>query len=156
MAGLDDSDDDEDAQAQQQDDGTAEPDAQRQRVLDSDRSSSESEGEGEDLLEDQQQDYAAMPALDQYERQDLDEREYGVDQEARLAAEAELDRREGRLNLVDRALAEDDEMELDTAHRDRRRMAEACRVSQSLHIVRSTGLCDRWRGRGLDLQGRAN
>ena len=126
MAGLDDSDDDDDAlqqeQQQQLNDGTAEPAAQRQRVLLSDHdSSSESEGEGEDLLEEQEQDYQPMPALDQYEEANLDNREYAVDQEARLAAEAELDRRAGRLDLVERAFAEDDEMELDTAHRDRKR-----------------------------------
>ena len=130
MAGLDDSDEDDDAQQQQQqqqqlDDGTAEPAAQRQRVVLSDHdSSSESEGEGEDLLEEQEQDYQPMPALDTYEEANLDNREYAVDQEARLAAEAELDRRAGRLDLVERAFAEDDEMELDTAHRDRRRRAE--------------------------------
>eukprot|EP00937_MAST-01D_sp_MAST-1D-sp2_P000663 g663.t1 len=116
VAGIDDSDDDEDVVVPQPDATTAE--------LDSDRSSSESEGEGEDLLEEQEQDYAAMPALDAYERGDLDDRQYEVDVEARMAAEAELDRREGRLNLVDRAFADDDEMELDTAHRDRRRRAE--------------------------------
>lgn len=37
-----------------------------------------------------------------------------------MAAEAELDRREGRSSRVDRALRDDDDAELDTSHRDRR------------------------------------
>ena len=54
-------------------------------------------------------DYVAMPHLDNYEEEDLDERQYGLmDPQQRLAAEEELDRRDQRRRF--RAmLAQDDD-----------------------------------------------
>ena len=83
-------------------------------------------------------DYVPMDTLDRYDANDLDQvcvcfsslfannhhlvqREYApLDAEARAAAEAELDRREGRASRVDRAFRDDDDAELDTTHRERR------------------------------------
>ena len=87
-------------------------------------SSLESEGEGDDLIEDQEADYQAMPELDRYEEQHIDNREYGLDLEARRRAEEDLDRQDGGRRRGMEIFDDDAEAEVDDSHRDKWRARE--------------------------------
>ncbi len=81
-----------------------------------------SDEDGEDLMENMEADYVAIPELDTYDLGNLDQREYGaMDFDARRAAEVEIAERteqRGRLDdILDRYGDEDEEA------RDRRRGA---------------------------------
>ncbi|KAM3574659.1 hypothetical protein VYU27_003385 [Nannochloropsis oceanica] len=81
-----------------------------------------SDEDGEDLMENMEADYVAIPELDTYDMGNLDQREYGaMDFDARRAAEVEIAERteqRGRLDdILDRYGDEDEEA------RDRRRGA---------------------------------
>mmetsp|Transcript_42472 Transcript_42472/g.99702 ORF Transcript_42472/g.99702 Transcript_42472/m.99702 type:complete len:667 (-) Transcript_42472:1147-3147(-) len=79
--------------------------------------------DGEDLVENALHDYQAIPALDVYDGEDLDDRVYNaMDTEERLAAEREMDRRENRTDRIDGAL-DDLGQEEDDVDRSARRGA---------------------------------
>ena len=86
-----------------------------------------SEDEGEDLNENVEQDYRAMPALDRYDEQDIDNEDYSLSPGARLAAEEEMGRRDrdGRNRRGPRALNRNDDMDDIRPTRRRREMEAA-------------------------------
>jgi len=90
---------------------------------------SESEDEGEDLYENVEKDYKAVPELDNYDLSDLDERDFGaIDPKQRAKAEAALkkrDRLEGRLpTFMMDDMDEDVDIEKPKVKRLRRRIEE--------------------------------
>lgn len=92
-----------------------------------------SDEEGEDLMENMEADYVAIPELDTYDMGNLDHREYSaMDFDARRAAEAEIAERteqRGRLDdILDRYGDEDEEA------RDRRRGMFDQRRQQQLEL----------------------
>ncbi|CAK0754965.1 hypothetical protein CVIRNUC_002337 [Coccomyxa viridis] len=86
--------------------------------------------DGDDLLENMEGDYRAMPALDRYDDRDIDDEEVGETfeerEQARLRAEREMDRAQGvRRTRLPAALLEDDVDEEDRRPTQRRRLEEA-------------------------------
>ena len=92
-----------------------------------------SEDEGEDLNENVEQDYRAMPALDRYDEQDIDNEDYSLSPGARLAAEEEMGRRDrdGRNRRGPRALNRNDDMDDIRPTRRRREMEAAAGLNGS-------------------------
>lgn len=69
-------------------------------------------------------DYRRMETLDRYDASMLDTRQYDdIDADTRRMVEEELDRRDAREGRVAQVFQEDQEMELDDAHRRRLRRA---------------------------------
>jgi hypothetical protein len=107
-------------------------------------SAEEDEDDGEDLLETAREDYKEMKELDQYDAADLDESEgLELPQEARVAAERELEKRDrARKSRAPRGLldvGQDDDEEEDAsgderAERRRRRYESAADPAMRISI----------------------
>ncbi|CAL8466756.1 g6292 [Coccomyxa elongata] len=87
------------------------------------------EDDGEDLMENMEGDYRAMPALDRYDNRDIDddveEENFEEREAARLRAERAMDRADGRRRArLPGALLEDDVDEEDRRPTQRRRIME--------------------------------
>lgn len=64
-------------------------------IVEEDDKSASSEGEGDDLMNNIEDDYKAVPELDEYEAEGIDEEDVDeIDPEARHLADRELDERE--------------------------------------------------------------
>lgn len=78
------------------DDGSQEEAIEEHEIVEEDDKSVSSEGEGDDLLNNMEDDYKAVPELDEYEAEGIDDEEDvdDIDAEARHLAEREIDERE--------------------------------------------------------------
>ena len=108
--------------AQDEDAPVVEEDEDAVIDMDVDDMNEEEEEEGEDLIENAMKDYQRIDALDTYGSEGIDDRDYdSMDPEARLAAEAEIARRERTRDTSGVYAMDDFQMEEDDEARRRRR-----------------------------------